>query len=120
MKKTLTSIALVLAGFLVCLAADLTGSWKGTVKTPNGDNLEITYKLKAEGEKLSGVVVSSYGELPLMDGQIKGDDFSFKLNFGDDNTMVGQGKLYGDSIVIKTDFRGNSSQNTFKRVMENK
>lgn len=115
MKKTLISSALVFVFALACFAADLTGDWKGIVKLPNGDDLELTYKLKTEGEALTGSVVSSYGEIPLMDGKVKGEDFTFKLQFGD-SVMEQTGKLYGDSIVIKSNFQGNSRQNTFKRV----
>ncbi len=118
MKKALISFMFVFAFVLFCFAADLTGNWKGTIKIPNADDLELTYKLKAEGETLTGSVKSSYGEIPLMDGKIKGDEFTFKLKIGD-NIMEQSGKLYGDSIIIKSNFRGTNRENTFKRVVEN-
>lgn len=118
MKKTLISSIFLFACVLFCFAADLAGDWKGTVKTPNGDDLELTYKLKTDGETLTGVVVSSYGELPLIDGKVKGDDFSFKLDFGG-NTMEQTGKLYTDSIVVTANIQGKEMKNTFKRVVPN-
>lgn len=117
MKKTIISVALLFVFALSCFAADLTGIWKGIVKLPNGDDLELTYKLKTEGEALTGSVTSSYGEIPLHDGKIKGEDFTFKLQFGN-SVMEQNGKLYGDSIVIKSTFQGNERKNTFKRVSE--
>jgi len=118
MKKTLFCSIFLFAFALLCYAADLTGNWKGTVKLPNADDLELTYKLKAEGETLTGIVKSSYGEIPLIDGKIKGDEFTFKLQIGS-NLMEQSGKLYGDSIIIKSNFRGTNTENTFKRVAEN-
>jgi hypothetical protein len=117
MKKTLITSSFLFVFALVCLAADLNGSWQGTVKLPNGDNLELTYKMKVEGEVLKGSVVSSYGEIPLLDGKVKGEDFSFKLEFGD-NKFDYNGKLYGDSIVINSKLQGVENKNTFKRVVE--
>jgi hypothetical protein len=114
MKKTLLSAAMLCLFVLVCLAADLTGKWKGTVKTPGGD-LEVTYNLKTEGEKLTGNVVSSYGELPISNGKITGDEFTFTLEF-DNNSMQNKGKFYGDSIVISTEIQGNAIQTTYKRI----
>lgn len=115
MKKKIISLALVFVFALSCFAAELTGIWKGTVKMPNGEDLEITYNLKTEGENLTGSVTSSFGEIPLKDGKIKGEDFTFKLDFGG-NVMEQSGKLYGDSIVVKSNFQGNERKNTFKRV----
>ena len=118
MKKAFLSLTMILAFALVCLAADLTGNWKGTIQVPGGaEPLEITYKLKADGDKLTGVVSSTYGELPVSDGKITGTDFTFKLQIGD-NSIDQKGKFYGDSIVIKSEFQGIPMQTTFKRVAE--
>jgi len=118
MKKTFISSIFLFVFVLFCFAADLTGNWKGTVKTPNGDDMELTYKLKADGETLTGAVASSYGELPLIDGKISGDNFSFKLDFGG-NVMEQTGKLYTDSIVVSVNIQGKEIKNTFKRVIAN-
>lgn len=117
MKKTIISLAFLFVFALACFAADLTGIWKGAVKMPNGESLDLTYKFKAEGETLTGSVTSSYGELALSDGKIKGNDFTFKLDFGG-NVMEQSGKLYGDSIVISSSMQGNEIKNTFKRHVE--
>lgn len=119
MKKTIISAAFLFVFTMVCLAADLTGLWKGSVKMPNGESLDLTYKFTAEGETLTGNVISSYGELPLIDGKIKGDDFTFKLDLGG-NIMEQKGKLYGDSVVISSNMQGNEIKNTFKRHVEQK
>ena len=117
MKKVFISSIFLFVFALVCFAADLTGDWKGSVQIPNGEKLDLTYKLKAEGEKLTGVVSSSFGDLSLLDGKIKGNDFTFKLDFGG-NVMEQAGKLYGDSIVITSNMQSTEVKNTFKREVK--
>lgn len=114
MKKTFLSLAFPFALCIAITAASLTGTWKGTVMIQDNP-VELTYKLKAEGNVLTGTVNSQFGELPLIDGKISGDDFSYKIDFNG-NVRESKGKYYGDSIVITSATTGRSS--TFKRVAE--
>lgn len=116
MKKTSLSVLLVFMFVLVCLAADLTGTYKGSISFQD-NKLELTYKLKAEGEKLTGSITSEYGEIPLLDGKVSGNDFSYKIDIGN-GPMESTGKLMGDSIVVTSNFGGMEVKNTFKRVAE--
>lgn len=116
MKKITLSIASMFLFALVCLAADLTGTYKGSVSFQD-NKLELTYRLKAEGEKLSGSITSEYGELPLMEGKISGNDFTYKIDVGN-GPREAKGKFMGDSIVITSNFSGTEVKNTFKRVAE--
>lgn len=121
MKKAFISMALVVSVMCMSFVADITGAWKGFVKVPSGEDIEITYHMKTNGEKLSGVITASTGdEIEILDGHIKGNDFSFKLDFGSNNVLQAQGKLYNDSIVVKSQIKSYTIQNTFKRVVENK
>jgi hypothetical protein len=49
-------IALLLSLTLVslCFAADISGNWKGTLKTMDGSDLEISFVFKVDGDKLTG------------------------------------------------------------------
>ncbi len=116
MKKTFLSIASLFLFVLVCLAADLTGTYKGSV-TFQERKLDLTYKLKAEGEKLSGSIHSEYGEIPLLDGRINGQDFTYKIDIGN-GPMEAKGKFMTDSIEITSNFGGVEVKNMFKRVAE--
>ena len=117
MRKTLLSAALLfICLFAFAAVADLTGTWKGMVDF-NGTALDLTYKLKAEGDKLTGSITSSYGELPISDGKISGSDFSYKIDIGS-GPQESKGKYYTDSIVITSNFGGTEVKNTFKRVKE--
>ena len=98
MKSLLTLAALVLAVPAFC--ADATGTWKGSVETPNGAR-ETTIKLKAEGAKLTGTVSGRQSDSEIKDGKVDGDNVSFSVvrNFGGNEiTMKYTGKLAGDEI----------------------
>ena len=116
MKKASISIVLLFLFVLVCLAADLTGTYKGSVIYQD-NKIDLTYKLKAEGEKLIGSINSEYGEIPLMDGKISGKDFSYKIDIGS-GPMESKGKFMGDSILITSKFGDREVKYTFKRVVE--
>jgi hypothetical protein len=107
---------MIVAFVLSFLFADLTGTWKGTIDV-QGNPLELTYKLKADGDKLTGTINSTYGELPITDGKINGTDFSYKVEING-NSRESTGKYYGDSIVVTSKFGENEVKNTFKRVAE--
>jgi hypothetical protein len=116
MKKGLLSLTFLFVFVLICLAAEITGTYKGTINV-QGNPFELTYKLKADGEKLTGAISSTYGELPLTDGKISGSDFTYKIDIGN-GPVEAKGKFYGDSIVITSNFGGTEVKNTFKRVVE--
>ncbi|MES3019566.1 MAG: hypothetical protein V4721_17395 [Bacteroidota bacterium] len=116
MKKASLSIASIFLFVLVCLAADLTGTYKGSVSFQD-NRIELTYKLKAEGQNLTGSITSEYGELPLLEGKIAGNDFTYKIDIGN-GPMESKGKFMGDSIVVTSNFGGTEVKNTFKRVAE--
>jgi hypothetical protein len=116
MKKSSISIVLMFIFVLACFAADLTGTYKGSIIYQD-NKIDLTYKLKAEGEKLIGSINSEYGEIPLMDGKIAGKDFSYKIDIGS-GPMESKGKFMGDSIVVTSKFGDREVKNTFKRVAE--
>lgn len=114
MKSLVLSAIFLCSVVFICLAADLSGNWKSTLKMPDGD-LAVTCKFKADGEKLTGVVISSYGELPVINGKISGTDFTFTVQF-DQNIIPNKGKFYGDSIIIESEIQGQPVKATYKRV----
>ena len=109
MKKKFSIAALLVCSFVVCLAAfaDLNGKWKGILKLADFE-LPLTYTFKVDGENLTGTIGTGQGEFPIADGKIKGNDFSFSLDFNG-NKIPNTGKYYGDSTIITQDFNGNKS-----------
>lgn len=95
---------------LPALAAEnATGKWVASVDAGQGA-VELTFDLKAEGEKLSGgLSVMGAPPAPIKEGSVKGEDVSFKLDFdagqgGPPLVISYVGKLKGDELNIKSSF----------------
>ena len=80
-------------------AADLTGKWVGTIETPDGQKIEVTFNFQVDGEKLTGTASSSYGEEQITEGTVKGDAVSFViLANGGDIKITYKGKVVGEEV----------------------
>ncbi len=73
-------LLLLTAAFaLAALAADVTGTWKGTADTPMG-KVERTFVFKVDGNKLTGETTSSMtGKSTIADGKVDGDKIEFNV-----------------------------------------
>ncbi|GAA3981017.1 hypothetical protein [Mucilaginibacter dorajii] len=101
MKTKILATTLLTCCFLACFAAivDFSGKWSGILTMENGDQYPLTYNFKIEGDKLTGTVLTPKGELPVDDGKITGDKFTFTVTLGD-MEIPHSGKFYGDSIGV--------------------
>jgi len=80
-------------------AADLSGKWKGDLKGPDGNALEINFDFKVDGEKLTGTVTNTYGEEQITEGVVKGDEISFIIMAGGGQFKITyKGKVDGEDI----------------------
>jgi len=89
-------------------AADVTGTWKASLETPNG-TFETTFTFKVDGAKLTGKVASQMGESDISEGKIDGDDVSFVVvrNFnGNDFKLSYKGKVSGNEMKLSLQFPG--------------
>jgi hypothetical protein len=59
-------------------AADVDGKWSGALDTPGGP-MQVNYKFKAEGSKLTGATTGPNGDVPITNGKITGKTLSFQL-----------------------------------------
>src|SRR5689334_17312051 len=85
---SIVSLGLGMAQFR---APDFTGVWKlesSDSKTP------IVIEFKQEGQKLSGKLKTPYGEFPLQNGSVEGQDLFF-------NVVIER-----DEYKLKTTYRG--------------
>ena len=114
MKKAFLAAAFPRVVIAAIFIADLTGTWKGTVEF-QGNKLDITYKFKVDGDKLTGSVSSQFGEMEIQNGKVSGNDFSYSVDYGQ-GPRESKGKYYGDSIAITSGYSGNTT--TFYRVKE--
>ena len=75
--KWLLAIMAVFA--LTASAADVSGTWKATVETPNGA-MESTFVFKVDAGKVTGTAtMGQMGESPISEGKVEGDTVSFAV-----------------------------------------
>jgi hypothetical protein len=96
--KTLAAILLMLLVGIPADAQKLDGTWKGTMSGPNGD-FELTFTFKVVGDSLSGDVTSQMGSIPLENGKIHGNEFSYDISFNG-RVFSNTGVLDGDVVKI--------------------
>lgn len=115
----MVSTVVALAGLSTARAADskadATGTWKSEFKTQDGTTRETTFKLKQDGEKLTGTVSGRDGkDTEIKDGSVKGDEVSFKVTRKGQNdqeiTITYTGKIEGDTIKGKTERSGGNGR----------
>ena len=105
----------------VLMAADVSGTWKGTAETSNG-TIERTFVFKVDGNKLSGETESNmFGKSTIEDGKIDGDNISFTITVrvqGNEGKANYTGKVDGDQIKFKVEIPayGQTVEYTAKRV----
>jgi hypothetical protein len=95
------TVAVVLFLLLSSVAADaqtLDGVWKGTRSGPNGD-FELTFTFTIKGDTLAGDVSSQMGTIPLENGKIHGNQFSYDISFNG-RVFSNTGIMDGDVVKI--------------------
>ncbi len=102
MKSLLCICAGLLMTFttITAFAADVTGTWTGEMKGPNGDPFQITFTFSQDGAKLAGTVLGPQGDpTDISNGKIEGDKLSFDVSF-DGMTIKHEGTIAGDEIKL--------------------
>ena len=108
-KHNFTFLVVVACLFaLAASAADVSGTYVAQVPGRNG-TMETTFKLKADGDKLTGTVVTQRGEAEIKDGEVAGDTISFSQTFelgGNSMTILYKGKVEGNEIKFTREVQG--------------
>lgn len=106
--------------FMFCMAVitDISGKWSGTVKTPDGSSIDLTYIFKVDGDKLSGTAQANGGPQAISECKINGADFSFSVPGDDGGPIPHTAKYYadGDSIAMNIIYKDVKLHATLKRV----
>ena len=111
MKYLIT--ALLLFGCMVSNAQNaIDGNWKGSRETPNG-TMEFTYTFKVLGDSLTGVMKSSFGEVPLEKGKVDRKKFSYSISFND-RSIDFTAELVSDDQIITKNERGETKLSRVK------
>ena len=113
--KTVISFLLLLIFSIAVNAQALDGSWKGKMTTPNGD-LELVFTFKVNADSLNGNVTSEMGTLPIENGKINGDKFSFDVNVNG-QVFSHEGVLDGDTVMLSFPMM-DGQQMTLSRVID--
>lgn len=115
MHKTIKSLVQLTACLVLAVALnasaedkkiDFTGTWKSSFTNQDGQVRESTFKLKAEGEKLTGTISGRNNDTAIDEGKIKGDEISFKVTreFNGNKMVISySGKVSGDTITGKSE-----------------
>lgn len=86
-------------------ATDVTGTWTGSVQSPDGGgggDFALTFTFKQEGSTLTGSVNSGQGDpLTISNGKIDGDKISFTVDFNG-TTITHEGTVSGDEIKLSS------------------
>ena len=94
---------------LTASAADVSGTWKAAIETPNGA-LETTFQFKVDGNRLTGSTSNQFmGEAPISDGKVEGDNLSFTVNAnfnGNDVKLNYKAKVTGDEMKLTLEIPG--------------
>ncbi|GAB3335635.1 hypothetical protein GCM10027299_44820 [Larkinella ripae] len=111
MKKTVfTSLLFAFLTITVALAGPIDGKWTGKV----ADQHELTLDLKTEGDKLTGTISNANGGLPIKDGKVSGNDFSFTTELRN-NTLPVKGRVEGEKLYLSINYNGNEVTGTFTK-----
>lgn len=103
------SVLLIALLLTAASAADINGKWKAEYQSPDGQTRTTTFTFKVDGEKLTGTVAGSTGEVPIQEGKVKEDAISFFAvrNFGGNDVKISyKGKAAGDEIKFNVTFGG--------------
>jgi alpha-galactosidase len=90
---------------IAMLAADVTGNWVFSIPGPDGTSRDTYFRLKQDGDKLSGVVQQGFNNRPIDSGTVDGDHVKFATSFtgrGQTVTITYEGNVTGDELHLKT------------------
>jgi hypothetical protein len=99
---------LVKAGLLISIlavvasAADITGTWKADLETPQG-TVQVNYTFKQDGGTLTGTWQAAQSPtVEITEGKVTGDKVSFVVKIGPNGemTFAHEGTIKGDEIQL--------------------
>jgi hypothetical protein len=120
MKRMMYVCAILAVGFInLSLAQDINGKWKGQMQGPDGA-MDIVFNFKVNADTLTGAVESPMGELPITNGKVKDNKFSFDVSFNE-MTISHQCTLMTDSISMNfSGMDGETREIILKRMAKTK
>ena len=116
MKRIATVICLLAVAGMVRAddKPNPNGTWKYTAEV-NGQSIDVTIKLKLDGDKLTGSVSVLDTETQIEDAKYKDGEVSFTVNReanGTKFTIKYKGKIMGDTFKGKRELERDGQTNT--------
>lgn len=100
-KLSMLCFILMMAGMTAYAQSDITGKWKTTLSGPQGE-MELTFNYKVDNGVLTGTIASQMGEIPLENGKVEGDNFSYDFAI-QDMTISHTGEVVSeDELMVKS------------------
>jgi len=93
--RLLLIIAITLVATFSLTAANLAGTWKGSMNTQGGE-VAVTITIQP-GATLTGKVQAGEYEAPIENAEVSGDKISFEMKIGP-GTVRYEGTVAGDEI----------------------
>ena len=97
---------LIFSALLICFffsgfatIGGMNGKWSGLLKTDQGDEYPLLYNFKIDGNKLTGTAQTPKGDMPIDEGKVTGDHFTF-IVIVNKMEIEHRGKFYGDSVGV--------------------
>jgi hypothetical protein len=91
-------------------AADVSGTWKGSVSSPDGSSFPLTFTLKQDGAALTGTSEGPQGDaMDITDGKVDGNKITFKVAFNG-MTIVHEGIVSDSGDEIKMTAKADSGE----------
>jgi hypothetical protein len=98
MKIPILTLLLAISLVPPIIAADVSGTWKGTMDTPMGA-MENTIILKVDGSNLTGTVKTDLFESKIENAKIDGNNISFEITL-DFGKLLYAGALQADQLKL--------------------
>lgn len=111
MKRIILFCVLLVA--TTCYAANVSGRWAGTIS----GLYDVVVTMKEDNGKVTGMVNTEVGDIPLKNGVINGTDILFKqFTYNGFAVSYVKGKIDGDKLNVTIGFQGQDFKGTLKRV----
>ncbi len=119
MRVGALAVAMLLLLTGMALAADVDGTWTGTVSTPGGD-FPVNFTFKADGANLTGSMLGQENnQIPIKEGKIDGSNISFKVSLdmgGQAMELSYKGVVAADQIKLSGEAMGTPFEFTVKKA----